>query len=303
VLRQRTLQRKVSAAGIGLHSGELIWITIKPSAIDTGVTFRRQDLFPAKDVRVSAAKVVNTNLASTIDEDGVTISTVEHLMAALSGLGIDNVLVEISGSEIPIMDGSASSYVYLLKSAGIKEQGKSKEFIEIVKPIRVSDGDKWAKLEPFFGFRLNFTIDFSHPVVSETGQSASIDFETTSFSEEIARARTFGFVNEVVDLRKKGLALGGGLDNAIVLDDFKILNKGGLRQSNEFVMHKALDAIGDLHLLGNPILGSYSAFKSGHALNNKLIRAIQKEKKTWKIRSFSSLSKAPLAWSKQWAWN
>jgi len=303
VLRQRTLQRKVSAAGIGLHSGKLIWITIKPSEVDTGVTFRRNDLLPVRDIRVSAARVINTNLASTIEERGVSISTVEHLMAALSGLGIDNILVEISGPEIPIMDGSAASFVYLLKSAGIKEQNKSKEFIEIIKPIMVIEGDKWAKLEPFFGFRLNFTIDFSHPVVSDSGQRASIDFETTSFSEEIARARTFGFVNDVETLRKKGLALGGGLDNAIVLDDFKILNKGGLRQSNEFAMHKALDAIGDLHLLGNTILGAYSAFKSGHALNNKLIREIQKEKNSWRIRSFSSLSKAPLAWSKQWAWN
>jgi UDP-3-O-[3-hydroxymyristoyl] N-acetylglucosamine deacetylase len=224
-------------------------------------------------------------------------------MAALSGLGIDNVLIEVTGSEIPIMDGSASSFVYLLKSAGVKEQEESKKFIEIVDSICVTDGEKWAKLEPFFGFRLNFIIEFSHPIVSETGQSASIDFETTSFSEEIARARTFGFVNDVVALRSKGLALGGGLDNVIVLDDFKILNAGGLRQSNEFVMHKALDAIGDLHLLGNPILGAYSAFKSGHALNNKLIKEIRKKKQSWKIRSFSSLSKAPLAWSKQWAWN
>lgn len=303
MLRQRTLQREVTAAGIGLHSGELIWITIKPSEVNTGVTFRRKDLSPIKDVRVSVAKVVSTNLASTIDEDGVSVSTVEHLMAALSGLGIDNVLVEVTGSEIPIMDGSASSFVYLLKSAGIKEQVESKKFVEITKPISVREGDKWAKLEPFFGFKLDFVIDFSHPAVNETGQRVSIDFETTSFSEEIARARTFGFLSDVVALRGKGLALGGGLDNAIVLDDVKILNKGGLRQSNEFVMHKALDAIGDLHLLGNPILGAYSAFKSGHALNNALINQIRKEKDFWQIRSFSSLSKAPLAWSKQWAWN
>ena len=303
MLRQRTLQREVTAAGIGLHSGELIWITIKPSEVNTGVTFRRKDLSPIKDVRVSVAKVVSTNLASTIDEDGVSVSTVEHLMAALSGLGIDNVLVEVTGSEIPIMDGSASSFVYLLKSAGIKEQVESKKFVEITKPISVREGDKWAKLEPFFGFKLDFVIDFSHPAVNETGQRVSIDFETTSFSEEIARARTFGFLSDVVALRGKGLALGGGLDNAIVLDDVKILNKGGLRQSNEFVMHKALDAIGDLHLLGNPILGAYSAFKSGHALNNALINQIRREKDFWQIRSFSSLSKAPLAWSKQWAWN
>ena len=303
MLRQRTLQREVSAAGIGLHSGKLIWITIKPSEVNSGVTFRRKDLSPARDIRVSVAKVVSTNLASTIDEDGVSISTVEHLMAALSGLGIDNVLVEVTGSEIPIMDGSASSFVYLLKSAGIREQVESKKFVEITKPIVVKEGDKWAKLESFFGFKLNFVIDFSHPAVNETGQKVSIDFETTSFSEEIARARTFGFLSDVVALRGNGLALGGGLDNAIVLDDVKILNKGGLRQSNEFVMHKALDAIGDLHLLGNPILGSYSAFKSGHALNNALINKIRKEKNLCQIRSFGSLSKAPLAWSKQWAWN
>lgn len=303
MLRQRTLQREVKAAGIGLHSGELIWITIKPSDVDTGVIFRRKDLDTAKDIRVTSASVVKTNLASTIDEAGVTISTVEHIMAALSGLGIDNVLIEITGAEIPIMDGSALSFVYLLKSAGIKEQAQSKKFIEIVNTVFVSEGDKWAKLEPFFGFRLNFSIDFSHPAVSETGQFTSIDFETTSFSEEIARARTFGFVNEVVSLRKKGLALGGGLDNVIVLDDFRILNKGGLRQNNEFVMHKALDAIGDLHLLGKPILGAYSAYKSGHALNNKLIREVKKESQSWQTRSFSSLSNAPRAWAKQWAWN
>jgi len=303
MLRQRTLQREISAAGIGLHSGKLIWINIKPSVVNSGVTFRRKDLLPVKDIRVSVAKVVSTNLASTIDEDGVTISTVEHLMAALSGLGIDNVLIEVTGPEVPIMDGSASSFVYLLKSAGINEQVESKKFVEITKPITVTEGDKWAKLEPFFGFKLNFVIDFSHPAVNETGQRVSIDFETTSFSEEIARARTFGFLSDVVALRGNGLALGGGLDNAIVLDDVKILNKGGLRQSNEFVMHKALDAIGDLHLLGNPILGSYSAFKSGHALNNALINKVRNSQQLWQIRSFSSLSKAPLAWSKQWAWN
>ena len=303
MLRQRTLQREISAAGIGLHSGKLIWITIKPSVVNSGVTFRRKDLLPVKDIRVSVAKVVSTNLASTIDEDGVTISTVEHLMAALSGLGIDNVLIEVTGPEVPIMDGSASSFVYLLKSAGINEQVESKKFVEITKPITVTEGDKWAKLEPFFGFKLNFVIDFSHPAVNETGQRVSIDFETTSFYEEIARARTFGFLSDVVAIRGNGLALGGGLDNAIVLDDVKILNKGGLRQSNEFVMHKALDAIGDLHLLGNPILGSYSAFKSGHALNNALINKVRNSQQLWQIRSFSSLSKAPLAWSKQWAWN
>ena len=196
MLRQRTLQREISAAGIGLHSGKLIWITIKPSVVNSGVTFRRKDLLPVKDIRVSVAKVVSTNLASTIDEDGVTISTVEHLMAALSGLGIDNVLIEVTGPEVPIMDGSASSFVYLLKSAGINEQVESKKFVEITKPITVTEGDKWAKLEPFFGFKLNFVIDFSHPAVNETGQRVSIDFETTSFSEEIARARTFGFLSD-----------------------------------------------------------------------------------------------------------
>ncbi len=303
MLRQRTILREVNAAGIGLHSGELIWITIKPSGVGSGVVFRRKDLTPFKDISVSSARVINTNLASTIDEKGVSISTVEHLMAALSGLGIDNVLIEITGPEVPIMDGSASSFVYLLKSAGIREQEESKKFVEIINTVTVKDGEKWAKLEPFFGFRLNFIIDFSHPAVNETGQNASIDFETTSFSEEIARARTFGFVNDVDALRKKGLALGGGLDNAIVLDDFKILNKGGLRQPNEFVMHKALDAIGDLYLLGQPILGTYSAFKSGHALNNKLIREIKNQKNSSQTRSFESISDAPLAWSKQWSWS
>ncbi len=303
MLRQRTLQREVKAAGIGLHSGKLIWIFLKPSEVNSGVIFKRRDLDPPKEISVKSAKVTNTHLASTISENDVKISTVEHLLAAISGLGIDNVLVELTGDEVPIMDGSASSFVYLLKSAGIKDQAEPKKFIELTKKVEVSDGDKWARLEPYFGFKLNFIIDFSHPAVDDTGQSVTVDFELTSFTDEIARARTFGFVKDVDEMREKGLALGGGLDNAIVLDDNKILNKSGLRQPNEFVMHKALYAIGDLHLIGKPILASYSAFKSGHSLNNKLIRTMQDNKDCWRIRSFESLSDAPIAWSRQWSWS
>ena len=303
MLKQRTLRNSIKAVGIGLHTGKNINMELIPSDVNTGINFIRTDVDENLIIPAIAENVGDTSLSTALVKDDVKISTIEHLLSAIAGLGVDNCLVKVDGPEVPIMDGSASSFVYLLKSAGINEQVESKKFVEITKPIKVTEGDKWAKLEPFFGFKLNFVIDFSHPAVNETGQRVSIDFETTSFSEEIARARTFGFLSDVVALRGKGLALGGGLDNAIVLDDVKILNKGGLRQSNEFVMHKALDAIGDLHLLGNPILGAYSAFKSGHALNNALINQIRKEKDFWQIRSFSSLSKAPLAWSKQWAWN
>jgi UDP-3-O-[3-hydroxymyristoyl] N-acetylglucosamine deacetylase len=241
-------------------------------------------------------------MASTLAAGDVKVSTVEHLMSALSGLGVDNLLVEVDAAEIPIMDGSAASFVHLVRSAGLKEQDRPKRFVEVLEPIEVRDGDKWARLEPYFGFRLDFTIDFKHPAVDQTGQEVRVDFEGTSFVEEIARARTFGFVRDVEYLRSKGLALGGSLENAIVLDDHRILNKGGLRQPNEFAMHKALDAIGDLYLLGRPLMAAYRAFKSGHALNNQLLRALVERPNAWRERSFENLSQAPAAWSRQWSW-
>ncbi len=302
MLRQRTIQRKVEATGLGLHSGKLVKLIISPAEVDRGIIFRRTDLIPTKDINVYNASVTGTNLASTISENEVDISTVEHFIAAVSGLGIDNIMVEVNGSEIPIMDGSASTFVYLLKTAGIKEQTKSKKFIEIINTVRVSNGDKWAKIDPYFGFKLDFVVDFSHPILNKTNRRVLIDFEKTIFSEEIARARTFGFISDVDFLREKNLALGGGLDNAVVLDQYKILNKQGLRQPNELVMHKALDAIGDLFLIGYPILGSYSAFKSGHALNNKLVKNLVRKTNNWRIRSFDSLQDAPEAWSRQWSW-
>ena len=245
---------------------------------------------------------MSTNLASTISEKGVNVSTVEHFVAALSGLGIDNILVELDGPEVPIMDGSSATFVYLLKTAGFKEQSNSKKFFEVLEPVTVSEDDKWARVDPFFGFKLDFIVDFPHPLLDKKNKRALIDFESMIFSEEIARARTFGFITDVDMLRQKNLALGGGLDNAIVMDKSKILNKEGLRLPNELVMHKALDAIGDLYLIGGPILGYYSAYKSGHALNNKLVRTLLSNSALWRTRSFSSLREAPNAWSRQWSW-
>ena len=302
MLRQRTIQRKVEASGIGLHSGKLVKLRLLPAGVDQGVVFRRVDLEPRQDVKVKNAEVVSTNLASTISEKGVNVSTVEHFVAALSGVGIDNILVELDGPEVPIMDGSSATFVYLLKTAGFKEQSNSKKFFEVLEPVTVSEDDKWARVDPFFGFKLDFIVDFPHPLLDKKNKRALIDFESMIFSEEIARARTFGFITDVDMLRQKNLALGGGLDNAIVMDKSKILNKEGLRLPNELVMHKALDAIGDLYLIGGPILGYYSAYKSGHALNNKLVRTLLSNSALWRTRSFSSLREAPNAWSRQWSW-
>ena len=302
MLRQRTILRKVYFEGIGLHSGELIRTEICPAEPDTGVIFRRIDIVPHRDISLSNCKVTGTQLASTISENNIEISTVEHLVAALSGLGIDNVLVKVSGTEIPILDGSAAIFVYLLKSAGCCEQNSAKKFITINRTVRVSDGEKWAMLEPYFGFKLNFVVDFTHPIINKNNRMVNVDFERMSFVKDIARARTFGFLTDIGSLLKNNLARGGGLDNAVVLSETGILNREGLRSENELAMHKALDAIGDLYLTGYPMLGSYSAFKSGHALNNKLIRKLEREDGTWSFRSFDNLRRAPLAWAKQWSW-
>jgi UDP-3-O-[3-hydroxymyristoyl] N-acetylglucosamine deacetylase len=302
VLRQRTLAQPVTARGIGLHSGVPVTLSLKPAPAEHGIVFRRVDLDPPQDIRSRAGAVGDTRLASTLSQGDARVATVEHLMSALSGLGIDNALVEVDAAEIPIMDGSAAAFVYLLRSAGVEEQKAPKRFIEVLQPVEVRDGEKWARLDPFFGFRLNFTIDFNHPAVDTTGQVVQIDFADTSFVDDISRARTFGFVADVDLLRSKGLALGGSLDNAIVMDETRILNTGALRQPNEFAMHKALDAIGDLYLLGNPLMASYSAFKSGHALNNQLLRTLMATEGAWRETTFENLKNAPVAWARQWSW-
>ena len=302
MIRQRTILRNISFEGLALHSGKLVSVEICPAEVDQGVVFRRTDLDPPKDIRVTNCKVTGTQLASTISENNIKMSTVEHMVAALAGLGIDNILVKVCGPELPILDGSSAIFVHLLKTAGCREQRGRKKFIEVLKPIKVEEGDKWAMLEPYFGFKLNFTVDFDHPAVNEKNSMVDIDFKNSSFVEDISRARTFGFMSDIGNLLNKNLVVGGGLDNAIVLNDRKIVNKGGLRTDNELAMHKALDAIGDLYLKGFPLLGSYRAYKSGHALNNKLIRELTTDSDSWRYRTFSSLKDAPLAWSRQWSW-
>lgn len=274
MLRQRTLKTLVSAAGVGLHTGQKVRITLRPAPAETGVVFRRIDLASPVDLPARAETVGETRLSSCLVKDGVKIYTVEHLMSALGGLGVDNVYVDVDASELPIMDGSASPFVLLIQQAGIVEQQAPKRFLRVMRAVEVREGDKWARLEPFDGYKLSFSIEFRHPVIERSTQSVEVNFAETSYLKEIARARTFGFMHEVEDLRDNGLALGGGLDNAVVLDEYRVLNADGLRFADEFIRHKLLDAIGDLYLLGKPLLGAFSAHKSGHALNNKLLRAL-----------------------------
>lgn len=302
MLRQRTLKQSVHTVGIGLHSGARVEMTLRPAAANTGVRFRRIDLDPVVEIGAAADLVGDTRLASTLDHQGVKVSTVEHLMAALAGLGIDNVWVDLTAAEVPIMDGSAGTFVYLLQSAGLEEQNAPKRFLEVLQPVEVREGDKWARLEPYFGFRLTFTIDFQHPAVDRTGSTLEIDFAKTSFVRDIARARTFGFMQDVETLRSMGLARGGSFENAIVLDEYRVLNEGGLRFDDEFVKHKALDAIGDLYLAGHPLLASYSAHKSGHGLNNKLLRALFAQPDAVRLVHFDERRKAPEAYVHDWAW-
>ena len=274
MLRQRTLKTLVSASGVGLHTGQKVRMTLRPAPADTGVVFRRIDLASPVDLPARAELVGETRLSSCLVRDGVKVYTVEHLMSALGGLGVDNVYVDLDASELPIMDGSASPFVLLIQQAGIVEQAAPKRFLRVVRRVEVRDADKWARLEPFEGYKLSFSIDFRHPVIERSTQSVEVNFAETSYLKEIARARTFGFMHEVEDLRDSGLALGGGLDNAVVLDEYRVLNAEGLRFADEFIRHKLLDAIGDLYLLGKPLLGAFSAHKSGHALNNRLLRAV-----------------------------
>lgn len=303
MLKQRTIKQTVKTIGIGLHSGTKVELILRPAAADTGIIFRRIDLEPPIDLPATALGVGDTRMASTLAKDGARVSTVEHLLSACSGLGIDNLYVDLTAEEIPIMDGSASSFVFLLQQAGLQEQNVAKKFIRIKSPIEVSEGEgeqrKWARLEPFNGFKLKFFIEFNHPAVDGTGQTAEIDFGTESYVREVARARTFGFMQDVETLRGLGLARGGSLENAIVMDEYRILNTDGLRYENEFVRHKILDAIGDLYLIGHPLLASYVAHKSGHTLNNQLLRALLAQPQAYEIVSFDTLDKAPGAYVRQ----
>jgi len=273
MLKQRTLKSLVKSSGVGLHTGQKVRMVLRPAPPDSGIVFRRIDLASPVDILARAENVGEARLASTLIKDGVKVHTVEHLMSALAGLGIDNAFVDLDAPELPIMDGSASPFALLIQQAGIEEQGAPKRFLRVRKTVEVKEGDKWARLEPYQGLRMSFSIEFRHPVIDRSTQSVTVDFAETSYLKEIARARTFGFMHEVEDLKDSGLALGGGLDNAVVLDEHSVLNSDGLRFADEFIRHKLLDAIGDLYLLGRPLLGAFTAHKSGHALNNKLARA------------------------------
>ena len=295
--KQRTIKTTIRATGVGLHNGEKVYMTLRPAAENSGITFRRVDLEHPVDVKVDPRLVGETMLGTTLIKDGVKVATVEHLMSALAGLGIDNIHIDLSAPEVPIMDGSAGPFVFLLQSAGIEEQQAEKKFIRIKRKIRVEDGDKWAEFHPFNGFKVNFEVYFNHPVFNKIKQDATIDFSSTSFLKEVSRARTFCFLRDVEALRERNLTLGGSMDNAIVLDDYRILNEDGLRYANEFVIHKILDAIGDIYLLGHPIIGEFRAYKSGHDLNNKLLKAMLDEKSSWEEISFKDPRKSPISYA------
>ena len=293
MIKQRTLKNIIRATGVGLHTGEKVYLTLRPAAPNTGVVFRRVDLAQPVDIKADPYFVGDTRLSSCLERDGVRVSTVEHLMSALAGLGIDNVYVDVSAPEVPIMDGSAGPFVFLLQSAGVEEQSAPKRFIRILKTVAVTDGDKMARFEPHNGFKIDFSIDFDHPVFENSAKSVCVDFASTSYVREVSRARTFGFMHEVEWMRGQGLALGGSLDNAIVLDEYRVLNNDGLRYDDEFVKHKVLDSIGDLYLLGHPVIGAFTAHKSGHALNNMLLRRLLEEKSAWEYVSFERPEDAP----------
>ncbi|TMS58035.1 UDP-3-O-acyl-N-acetylglucosamine deacetylase [Imbroritus primus] len=299
MLKQRTIKSRVKTVGIGLHSGRKVTLTLRPAPASTGIVFTRVDLAPPVEIPAAASAIGDTRLASVLQKDGARVSTVEHLMSACAGLGIDNLYVDVDAEEIPIMDGSAASFVFLLQSAGVQEQDAAKRFIRVTRPIEVREGDKVARLEPYFGFKLAFTIDFHHPAVDKTGQSYEIDFADTSYVREIARARTFGFAHEVESLREMGLARGGSLDNAIVLDEHRMLNNEELRYGDEFVRHKILDAIGDLYVIGHPLIASYTAHKSGHAMNNALLRALLADQSAYEFVTFDRTEEAPKAFLPQ----
>jgi len=297
MIKQRTLKSLTRAVGVGLHSGQRVELTLRPAAPDTGIVFRRVDLAHAPDIRVAPGAVSETRLASTLSAGSARVQTVEHLMSACAGLGVDNMYVDITAEEVPILDGSAASFVFLLQNAGIVMQNAARRFLRITSPVEVHEGSgaqaKWARLLPYKGFKLGFEIDFNHPAVDSTGQRVEFDLGTGNYAKDIARARTFGFTKDVEMMRANGLAMGGGLDNAIVLDDYKVLNAGGLRYDDEFVKHKILDAMGDLYLLGYPLLAHYEARRSGHALNNQLLRALLAQTACWDLVSFEDAREAP----------
>ena len=293
MVKQRTLKSSVSVTGVGLHSGEKVTLSLRPASINSGIVFRRVDVKPVEEIHVQAHLVHDTRLSTCMEQNGVRVATIEHLMSALAGLGIDNAIVEMDRAEVPIMDGSAGTFIFLLQSAGIVEQAASKKFIRIKKTVEVVQGDKWVKFEPYNGYKLTFTINFSHPVFAGSKQHVSVELNEQSYIRDISRARTFGFMQDVESMRAQGLALGGSLDNAIVMDEYRVLNADGLRFEDEFVKHKVLDAIGDLYLLGHAVIGAFSGFKSGHALNNALLRELLKDESAWEFVTFEDEAAAP----------
>lgn len=297
MIKQRTLKNVIRATGVGLHTGDKVYMTLRPAAVDMGIVFRRVDLAEPVEIRSLYKNVGDTRLSTTLVEGDVRVATIEHLLSAMAGLGIDNAYVDLSAPEVPIMDGSAGPFVFLLQSAGIEEQPSAKRFIRIKKPITVREGDKWARFEPFDGFKVGFSIDFKHPMFTKRTSTAEIDFSTTSFVKEVSRARTFGFMRDIEMLREKNLALGGSMDNAIVLDDYRVLNEDGLRYEDEFVKHKILDAIGDLYLLGHSLIGAFYGYKSGHELNNLLLRTLMADASAWEEVSFTDENAAPISYA------
>ena len=294
MISQRTLKNVIRATGVGLHTGDKVLLALRPAPPTTGIIFRRIDLDPIVELPASVSFVGDTRMSTTLERDGASVSTVEHLMSAFAGLGIDNAYVDIDAAEVPIMDGSAGPFVFLIQSAGMEEQAVPKKFLRVTREIEIRDGDKWARFEPFEGFKVEFSIDFKHPILQSSSQAACLDFSTTSYLKEVSRARTFGFLQDVESLQASGLARGGSLDNAIVMDGFHILNDDGLRYSDEFVKHKILDAIGDLYLLGHSLIGSFSAHKSGHALNNRLLREIKAAEDAWELVSYDDVESLPI---------
>ena len=298
MIKQRTLKNVIRATGVGLHSGEMVYLTLRPAAPNTGIIFRRVDLDPVVEIQAKAENVGETALSTTLIEHGQRVSTVEHLLSAFAGLGIDNAYIDLNAPEVPIMDGSAGPFVFLIQSAGIEEQNAAKQFIRIKKPVMLEDGDKWARFEPFDGFKVSFTIDFEHPAFTGRPQQVDVDFSSTSFVREVSRARTFGFMKDIEKLRENNLALGGSMDNAIVVDDYRVLNEDGLRYEDEFVRHKVLDAIGDLYLLGHSLIGAFSGHKSGHEVNNRLLRKLLAMEDAWELVSFEDDKDAPILFSR-----
>ena len=293
MVNQRTLKNSVQATGVGLHTGERVNLTLSPAPANSGIIFRRVDVVPVVVIRAEAHAVHDTRLSTCLEVNGTRIATIEHLMSAFAGLGVDNAFVDLTSAEVPIMDGSAGTFIFLLQSAGIMEQSAAKKFIRIKKIIEMKDGDKWVRFEPFNGYKLNFTINFSHPVFASTKQHVTIDLGEHSYIKEVSRARTFGFMHDVENMRAQGLALGGNLDNAIVMDEYRVINPDGLRFEDEFVKHKILDAIGDLYLLGHPLIGAFSGYKSGHALNNALLRTLLADEQAWEFVTFNKTEEAP----------